>query len=381
VSGVVAPLVRVVRLKKYFASGGWFRHSRGLVRAVDDVSFDIFEGETLGLVGESGCGKSTLARCIVRLVEPDAGTVSFDGDDITHKSMRALRPLRRQIQLVFQDPFASLNPRARIGAMLRAAIKLHGIGTSDTDCAARVSSLLNRVGLPTHFMDSFPSDLSGGQRQRVGIARALALGPRLIVADEPVSALDVSVQAGILNLLGDLKDELALSMLFISHDLGVIRHVSDRIGVMYLGKLVELAPADAIYERPLHPYTEALLSAIPLPDPDAHLGRKNIVLEGDVPSPLAPPLGCRFHTRCPHAQSLCQSEEPALVEHLPGHRAACHFPLLSGSLPRLPPTWAPTLRQTWSQHPSVRGSLTALPPGIQNCDMKIVAPQRGRDHE
>jgi oligopeptide/dipeptide ABC transporter ATP-binding protein len=328
-----AALVRVAHLKKSFAGGGggWFRRSRGCVRAVDDVSFDIFEGETLGLVGESGCGKSTLARCIVRLVEPDSGTVSFDGDDITHVSIRALRPLRRQIQLVFQDPFASLNPRARIGAMLRAALKLQGIGTSDADREARVSTLLKRVGLPSHFMDRVPRDLSGGQRQRVGIARALALGPRLIVADEPVSALDVSVQAGILNLLGDLKDELALTMLFISHDLGVIRHVSDRIGVMYLGKLVEVAPADAIYERPLHPYTEALLSAIPLLDPDARFRSKQMVLEGDVPSPQAPPPGCRFHTRCSYAQARCRSEEPALAEHRPGHRVACHFPLLSGS--------------------------------------------------
>lgn len=332
-SGEPAPLVRVAHLQKSFASGGngWFRRARGRVRAVDDVSFDIFEGETLGLVGESGCGKSTLARCIVRLVEPDGGSVSFDGANITHLSMRALRPLRRQIQLVFQDPFASLNPRARIGAMLRAALRLQGIGTGDVDRAARVSTLLERVGLPAHFMDRFPRDLSGGQRQRVGIARALALGPRLIVADEPVSALDVSVQAGILNLLGELKDELALTMLFISHDLGVIRHVSDRIGVMYLGKLVELAPADAIYERPLHPYTEALLAAIPLPDPDAHLGRRQVVLEGDVPSPQAPPPGCRFHTRCPYAQARCRSEEPPLLEHRPGHRAACHFPLLAPS--------------------------------------------------
>jgi len=322
------PLLRVEHLKKYFASGGGWWRRRGRLHAVDDVSFDITEGETLGLVGESGCGKSTLARCVVRLTEPSEGRIVFAGEDITHRSMRSLRPLRQQLQLIFQDPFASLNPRKPIGRMLTAALKLHGIGTSDADRASRVATLLQKVGLPPHFMDRLPRDLSGGQRQRVGIARALALGPRLVVADEPVSALDVSVQAGILNLLKDLQSELGLTMLFISHDLGVIRHVSDRIGVMYLGQLVELAPAEAFYRQPLHPYAEALLSAIPLPDPDAHLARKQIVLEGDVPSPLAPPAGCRFHTRCPYVQPICSREAPALFEHLPGRRAACHFPLL-----------------------------------------------------
>ncbi len=322
------PLVRVAALRKYFAvKGGWLGGRRGQVHAVDDVSFDVASGETLGLVGESGCGKSTLARCIVRLVEPDQGKLEFDGEDITHRPTRSLRPLRRQIQLIFQDPFASLNPRKRISQILGAALDLRDASVSRGDRQAEIARLLERVGLAPQFMDRRPRELSGGQRQRVGIARALAVGPRLIVADEPVSALDVSVQADILNLLKDLQAELGLTVIFISHDLGVIRHVSDRVGVMYLGRLVELAPADQFYAAPLHPYSEALLSAIPMPDPDAHLTRKEIVLEGDIPSPLAPPKGCRFHTRCPYAQALCAGSEPKLSTQAGGRLVACHFPL------------------------------------------------------
>ncbi|MBN9275589.1 MAG: ABC transporter ATP-binding protein, partial [Mesorhizobium sp.] len=303
-------LVRVENLRKYFpVSGGWLGGRKGWVHAVDGVSLDVLAGETLGLVGESGCGKSTLARCVVRLAEPDSGRLEFDGQDITHRSMREMKRLRRDVQLIFQDPYASLNPRKRIRQILAEALRLRGTANATTREAETVA-LLKRVGLPAQFMDRMPRDLSGGQRQRVGIARALAAGPRLVVADEPVSALDVSVQADILNLIKDLQRELGLTVLFISHDLGVIRHVSDRVGVMYLGRLVELAPAEAFYEAPLHPYSEALLSAIPVPDPDARLTRKEIVLEGDVPNPIAPPPGCRFHTRCPYARDICATLDP-----------------------------------------------------------------------
>jgi oligopeptide/dipeptide ABC transporter ATP-binding protein len=320
-------LVRVENLRKYFpVSGGWLGGRKGWVHAVDGVSLDVLAGETLGLVGESGCGKSTLARCVVRLAEPDSGRLEFDGQDITHRSMREMKRLRRDVQLIFQDPYASLNPRKRIRQILAEALRLRGTANASTREAETVA-LLKRVGLPAQFMDRMPRDLSGGQRQRVGIARALAAGPRLVVADEPVSALDVSVQADILNLIKDLQRELGLTVLFISHDLGVIRHVSDRVGVMYLGRLVELAPAEAFYEAPLHPYSEALLSAIPVPDPDARLTRKEIVLEGDVPNPIAPPPGCRFHTRCPYARDICATLDPQLVAHGGGRAVACHFPL------------------------------------------------------
>lgn len=324
----MAPLVRVENLRKYFhVRGGWFGLRRGRVHAVDGVSFEIAAGETLGLVGESGCGKSTLARCVARLAEPDSGRLEIGGEDVTHRASRDLKPLRRDVQLIFQDPYASLNPRKRIRQIIGEALHLR-LGRIDRlKREAEIAALLKRVGLPVQFMDSMPRDLSGGQRQRVGIARALAAGPKLIVADEPVSALDVSVQADILNLLKDLQDELGLTVMFISHDLGVIRHVSNRVGVMYLGRLVEIAPADAFYEAPLHPYSEALLLAIPIPDPDARLARKEIVLEGDVPNPITPPPGCRFHTRCVYAQDVCGKVEPELAGHGDGRFVACHFPL------------------------------------------------------
>ena len=318
------PLVTVRGLKKYFPvrrGGGRGRR----VHAVDDVSFDIRPGETLGLVGESGCGKSTLARCVVRLLEPTEGEVRFAGQDITHLGMRALRPLRRQVQMVFQDPMASLNPLKPVGRIVESGLEIHRLGNA-SERRRKVAELFAKVGLPPEHYARLPRELSGGQRQRIGIARALALGPRLIVADEPVSALDVSVQAEILNLLKDLQRELTMTYLFISHDLGVIRQVSDRIGVMYLGKLVEVAPAEAFYTRPIHRYSEALLSAIPVPDPDEAKRRRRVMLEGDVPSPIEPPAGCRFHPRCPHATAICREQEPPLASYGAGRLAACHHP-------------------------------------------------------
>jgi oligopeptide transport system ATP-binding protein len=320
-------LVEVTSLKKYFPiRAGILQREVARVHAVDDVSLAVSKGETVGLVGESGCGKSTLGRCIVRLLEPTAGDVVFDGRSIGKLGARSLRPLRREMQMVFQDPYASLNPRKRVGTIVGDPLKIHGLGDRK-ERKKQVEELLKTVGLSPEHYNRFPHEFSGGQRQRIGVARALALRPKLIVADEPVSALDVSIQAQMVNLLEDLQDEFGLTYIFIAHDLGVVRHVSDRIAVMYLGKLVELSPAEELYTRPIMPYTEALLSAVPIPDPDLSEKRERIVLEGDVPSPIHPPSGCRFHPRCRYATEICSQIEPPLVDYGNGHLAACHHPL------------------------------------------------------
>jgi oligopeptide transport system ATP-binding protein len=322
-----APLVEVENLKTYFPiRKGLLGREVARVHAVDDVTFAVREGETLGLVGESGCGKSTLGRTIVRLLEPTAGDVRFRGRSIAKLKTRALRPLRREMQIVFQDPYASLNPRKRVGSIIGAPLEIHGIGDR-SERKKQVQDLLETVGLSPEHYNRFPHEFSGGQRQRIGVARALALRPKLIVADEPVSALDVSIQSQMLNLLDDLQREFSLTYIFIAHDLGVVRHVSDRIAVMYLGKLVEMSPAEELYERPIMPYTEALLSAVPIPDPDLSARRERIVLQGDVPSPINPPSGCRFHPRCRYATEICQQVEPPLTDYGNGHLAACHHPL------------------------------------------------------
>ncbi|MDV3129593.1 dipeptide ABC transporter ATP-binding protein [Mycobacterium sp. 21AC1] len=295
------------------------------VRAVDGVSLTLNRGETLGLVGESGCGKSTLCRVILQLTKPTSGSVRFDGEELVGRSQRDLRPIRRQMQMIFQDPYASLNPRKRIGQIVGDPMELHGLA-SGGQLRRQVHELLERVGLQAEHYNRYPHEFSGGQRQRIGIARALALRPKLIIADEPVSALDVSVQAQIINLLKDLQSDFGLSYLFVAHDLGVVRHVSNRVAVMYLGKIVENADADGLYGKPLHPYSGALLSAVPIPDPRRNAARERLVLDGDVPSPINPPAGCSFHTRCPWCSEVCRSEAPALIDHSPGHAAACHHP-------------------------------------------------------
>jgi peptide/nickel transport system ATP-binding protein len=322
-----APLLAVRDLVKHFpASPGVVLGHGGVVHAVDGVSFDVFPQETLGVVGESGSGKSTVARLVARLLDPTAGTVVYDGRDVTGWSRRRLRPLRREVQMIFQDPYSSLNPRRPVGAIIGEPLRLQGLGTK-ADRRRRVRELMLRVGLNPEHYNRYAHEFSGGQRQRIGIARALATVPRLVLADEPVSALDVSIQAQILNLLEDLQHEFGLTYLFIAHDLGVVRHVSDRVAVMYLGKIVELSPADELYVRPIHPYTEALLSAIPAPESGARHRRDRIVLRGDVPSPIAPPSACRFHTRCRYATEICRTVEPPLVAYGDGHLAACHHPL------------------------------------------------------
>jgi oligopeptide/dipeptide ABC transporter ATP-binding protein len=318
-----APLLEVRGLVKRFPlRRGVFGRVDGEVRAVDGVSFAVEPGEVLGLVGESGCGKTTTGRCVLRLVEPTAGEIRFEGEDITHLPLRRLRPLRRRMQIIFQDPFSSLNPRLSAGSMLGEPLALHGIARG-ARARDRVAELLEMVGLSPEHARRYPHEFSGGQRQRLGVARALAVEPRLIVADEPVSALDVSIRAQILNLLQDLQRRLGLAYLFIAHDLAVVEHISDRVAVMYLGRIVELAPADRLYAAPRHPYTAALLSAIPVAEVEPPRGR--IVLQGDVPSPLHPPAGCRFHPRCPLARERCRSEEPDLLEVAPGHFSACHY--------------------------------------------------------
>ncbi len=319
-------LISVEHLEQHFSvKEGVFGREAARVHAVDDVSFDLDEGETLGLVGESGCGKTTLARSLMRLLEPTGGKISFRDRDITHASGKEMRPLRREIQMVFQDPFASLNPRKRIAQTLSAPLRLHGVAKEDV--GGRVESLLGQVGLQNEHLNRYPHEFSGGQRQRIGIARALALEPKLVVLDEPVSALDVSVQAQIVNLLEDIQDRYGLSYLFVAHDLSVVRHVSDRIAVMYLGKLMEVSPAEELYTKPIHPYTHALLAAVPIPDPRENRERERIVVSGEPPNPIDPPSGCVFHPRCPRATDVCRTTQPPLTEYPRGHLAACHHPL------------------------------------------------------
>ncbi|MGW7823295.1 ABC transporter ATP-binding protein [Streptomyces puniciscabiei] len=320
-------LLKVTGLQKHFPiRKGLLQRQVGAVRAVDGIDFEVRKGETLGVVGESGCGKSTMGRLITRLLEPTAGTVEFEGKDITHLGVGGMRPMRRDVQMIFQDPYSSLNPRHTIGTIVGAPFRLQGV-EPEGGIKKEVQRLLSVVGLNPEHYNRYPHEFSGGQRQRIGIARALALKPKLVVADEPVSALDVSIQAQVVNLLDDLQEELGLTYVIIAHDLSVVRHVSDRIAVMYLGKVVELADRDSLYRAPMHPYTKALMSAVPIPDPKRKNAKsERILLKGDVPSPIAPPSGCRFHTRCWKATEICRTTEPQLLELKPGQRVACHHP-------------------------------------------------------
>jgi oligopeptide/dipeptide ABC transporter ATP-binding protein len=322
-----APLMQVEHLKVHFPikQGLLFDREVARVHAVDDVTFELRDGETLGLVGESGCGKTTLSRALMRLIDTSGGTIRFRGKDITKASRKEMEPLRRQMQMVFQDPFASLNPRRRIAQIIGVPLALHGVDRHESH--DRVRELLDRVGLAPEHVNRFPHEFSGGQRQRIGVARALALEPKLIVLDEPVSALDVSIQAQIINLLDDLQDELQLTYMFVAHDLSVVRHVSDRIAVMYLGKLMEVSTAKELYVKPIHPYTAALLAAIPIPDPRENRRRQRMVVSGEPPNPIDPPSGCVFHPRCPRATEVCRKVEPPLTRYPSGHLAACHHPL------------------------------------------------------
>ena len=324
------PLLQVDDLKKHFPirSGIVFQRQIGAVRAVDGVSFDVRRGETLALVGESGCGKSTTARTVLRLLEPTSGTITFEGEDITKVGPRQLRRLRREMQIVFQDPYASLNPRQTVRATLREPYRIHGLPEEE-----KVSELLERVGLAPEHANRYPHEFSGGQRQRVGIARAISLNPKLVICDEPVSALDVSIQAQVINLLEDLQRELGLTYLFIAHDLSVVRHIATNVAVMYLGTIVEMADRDTLFERPSHPYTQALISAVPIPDPEKEKKRQRIIISGDVPSPANPPSGCRFRTRChvfaselnDDERELCVNQDPQLIDRGQGHPVACHY--------------------------------------------------------
>jgi oligopeptide transport system ATP-binding protein len=320
-------LLEVKALKMHFplTSGLIFQRQIGAVRAVDGIDFFVEKGETVGLVGESGCGKSTTGRAILQLYKPTDGSVRFDGTELTTLGGEQMRRMRRRMQMIFQDPYASLNPRMTVGNIIGEPLEVHHLaeGKAKTE---RVQELLRVVGLNPYFTNRYPHEFSGGQRQRIGVARALAVEPDFIVADEPISALDVSIQAQIINLLEELQERFKLTYLFIAHDLSVVRHLSDRVAVMYLGKIVELADRAELYERPLHPYTQALLSAVPIPDPAVESKRKRIILTGDVPSPVNPPTGCRFHTRCWKAQQICSEVDPEFVEHAPRHWAACHFP-------------------------------------------------------
>jgi oligopeptide/dipeptide ABC transporter ATP-binding protein len=337
------PLIVVRDLVKHFPlkQGIILQRQVGAVRAVDGVSFDVMEGETLGLVGESGCGKSTTARLVTRLLEPTDGSIVYRGKDIAHSSRSELKPLRRDMQMIFQDPYSSLNPRKTVGSIIGEPFIIHRLETEEGARKKRVQELMDLVGLNPEHYNRFPHEFSGGQRQRIGVARAIALKPKLVVADEPVSALDVSIQAQIINLLAQLQRELGLTIIFIAHDLSVVRHVCDRIAVMYLGKIVEVADADQLFDHPRHPYTGALLSAVPVPDPRLAREKNRQVLGGDVPSPTNPPVACRFHTRCPKAQDgKCNVDEPFLEVKEGGNVAACHFPLTDEEIAARVPTAA-----------------------------------------
>jgi peptide/nickel transport system ATP-binding protein len=367
-------LLRADNLVKYFPikGTGLFREKE-YVHAVDGVSLSIRRGQTFGIVGETGCGKSTLARCVARLYDVTSGRIVFDGQDITKVSQRTMRPLRREIQMIFQDPIGSLNPRRRVGSIIGDPFAIHKLAAG-SDRKRRVQELMERVGLnPEHF-NRFPAEFSGGQRQRIGVARALAFQPKLIICDEPVSALDVSVQAQVINLLADLQTDFGLTYIFIAHDLSVVRHVSNSIAVMYLGKVTEIAPAEQLFTAPRHPYTGALLSAVPVPNPELSDQRQQIILAGDVPSPVAPPSGCRFHPRCPKAAPVCVAEDPPLEPRLgdgPEHPAACHLPMAEGeNLADFRPSISAQERVV-----EVEGSL--LPEGAEPADIANALPARG----